>query len=94
MTSKKDIEKKLEEQLDAFGTKIDKLELKMQDQRARASELEKKAMSKLISMRSEARTKLRHYKYSGEDKWEEASASLDKYWQSLGTELKAYEGRL
>jgi chaperonin cofactor prefoldin len=94
MTTKKDIEKKLEEQLDSLSKQIDKLEAKMKQDQVRASELEHQAMQKLISMRSKAKSELHHFKESGEEKWEALSTSLEQYWESLGKELKAYEGRL
>ena len=94
MTTKKDIEKLFEEQLDSFSNKIDKLEEKMKQEKAHASELEHKAIKNLIAMRSEAKSKLHSFKESGEEKWEEFGLSLDQYWQSLGSELKAYDGRI
>ena len=57
MTTKKDIEKLFEEQLDSFSNKIDKLEEKMKQEKAHASELEHKAIKNLIAMRSEAKRK-------------------------------------
>lgn len=94
MTTKRDIERKLEEQLDALGGKIDKLDAMIKQKQEQASELEIEAMQNLVAMRSAAKTKLHHFKESGEDKWEEVSAGLEQYWQSLGKELKAYEGGL
>ena len=94
MTTKKDIERKLEEQLDALSDKIDELDAMFKQEQEQASELEIKAMQNLVAMRSTAKTKLHHFKESGEEKWEEVSSGLDQYWQSLGKELKAYEGGL
>ena len=94
MTTKKDIEKMLEEQLDSFSTKIDKLDAKMKQEKEHASEIEHRALKNLIAMRSNAKTKLQSFKDAGEEKWEELGLSLDQYWQSLGSELKAYDGRL
>jgi len=94
MTTKKEIEKRLEAQLDSLSTQIDKLDAKMKQEQERASELEQQAMLKLISMRSKAKSELHSFKESGEEKWEELSASLEQYWESLGKELKAYDGRL
>ncbi len=94
MKTKKEIERKLEEQLDSLSKQIDTLEAKMKREQDRASELERKAVLNLIAMRSKAQTKLHSFKESGEDTWEELSGALEQYWDSLGKELKAYEGKL
>ena len=94
MKTKKEIERKLEEQLDSLSKQIDTLESKMKQEQDRASELERKTVLNLIAMRNKAQTKLHSFKESGEEKWEELSAGLEQYWDSLGTELKAYDGRI
>lgn len=94
MKTKKEVEKKLEVQLDSLSKQIDKLDAKMQQQQDRASEIEKQAVLKLIDMRSKAKTELHSFKESGEEKWEALSANLEQFWESLGKELKAYDGRL
>lgn len=94
MQTKKEAERNLEKQLDSLSEKIDKLEAKIKLEQQRASEIDKNALLNLITMRNEAQSKLRSFKESGEDKWEELHIGLDQYWKSLGTELKAYDGRL
>lgn len=91
MKTKKELEKKLEKQLDALSEKIDRLEAKMNQEQKRAGEIEEKAVHNLIAMRSKARTKLHRFKEAGEDTWEELSDHLERYWESVGIEIKAYE---
>jgi len=91
MSNKKEIEQKLEQQLDALSDKIDKLAAKMKEQEDKASDIEHKAVAKLTSMRATAKEKLKAFKEAEHDNLHEVQTGLNEYWTSLGAELKAYE---
>ncbi len=91
MSNKKEIEHKLEQQLDALSSKIDELAAKMKEQEDRASDIEHKAVAKLKSMRATAHEKLMEFKEAEHDNLQDVEKGLNEYWTSLGAELKAYE---
>lgn len=94
MSHKKEIEHKLEQQLDALSDKIDQLAAKMKEQERKASDMEHKAVLDLVAMRASAKEKLKSFKEHSGDDWRELQDGLTHYWTSLGTELKAYDGDL
>lgn len=93
MTTRQEIERKLEDQLDSLSTKIDKLNAKIKKEQERENEIEQQGLLNITFMCGVAQEKLQTFKEAGDDKWEELSISLEKYWESLGFELKAFEDR-
>ena len=91
MSNKKEIERKLEQQLDALSEKIDQLAAKMKEQQQTAGEMEHEAVTKLMKMRASAKEKLHSFKHSNDDNWDKTHVGLSEYWTSLGAELKAYD---
>ena len=91
MSNKKELEHKLEKQLDALSDKIDQLAAKLKEQEVKAGELEHQAVDKLKAMRATAKEKLKAFKEAEHENLHEVQTSLTEYWNSLGAELKAYD---
>lgn len=94
MSTRQEIEKRLEEQLESLSSKIDKLNAKIKKEQERENQIEQQSLLNITSMCGIAQEKLQSFKEAGDDKWEELSISLEKYWESLGFELKAFEDRI
>ena len=93
MNKKEVYEKKLQNQLDEWGLKIDELEIKAKKTEAEVQQKYEEEIDHLRSKQTEAYEKLSELKQSGDDAWEDLKAGVDSASEAFGTALKSAVSR-
>ena len=91
MSKKAALEKKLEAQLELWSARLKVLKAQVKKLDAKSEARRHEHIEKLHSMEIEARKKLDELKNAGENTWEHIEEGANKFWASLGRELKAYD---
>lgn len=93
MGMKEEYQKKMQAQLDEWGTEIDKLKAKADKAEADAKIEYHKEIERFRAKQQAAQEKLDELKESSEDAWEDLKAGVESSWNSLGDALKSAASR-
>jgi predicted nucleic acid-binding Zn-ribbon protein len=89
MSKKIEYEKKLQTQLDEFGTEIEKLKSRADKTEADAEPWHHKQIEGLQEKHKLAKEKLGELRNAGDDAWEDMKEGISSAWDSVSVALKS-----
>jgi len=92
MSKRKSYEDRLREKLEALEHEVDKLKTDISDMEAQLLPERHDRLEKLHALMDETKEKFHELIYASDEVFEELKEGMEHYWESLGRELKAYQG--
>lgn len=91
MNTRTNVEKEIEMRLVNYKLAIARLREKGRNASAEAQATIDRKLITLNEMEEKAEARLNKLREAGDDSWENLKTDVEKYWDSLGRELKAYD---
>lgn len=91
MSTRTNVEKEIEMRLTNYRLAISRLRDTARESSDEARATIERKLDELSDMERKAETRLRELRAANDDSWERLKADVEKYWDSLGRELKAYD---